>query len=51
MVNLSNDDYLMTVRLLKAFASSKGSTRKENEERRQAYLLLRKWEKRQRKPK
>ena len=47
MYSLSNDDFAMAVRLLRAFAATKGDTLREREDRRQATLLFRKMEKRQ----
>lgn len=46
MYNLSNQDFTKAVRLLRAFADSKGNTLREREDRRQAALLVRKMQKR-----
>ena len=46
MKQISDSDYGKMLRLLKAFSTSQAVTLREQEERRQAKLLLRKWEKR-----
>ena len=46
MYTLSNEDFTRAMRLLLSFANSKGKTRRENEDRRQAHLLYRKLKKR-----
>ena len=51
MYRISNGDFDKAVRLLTAFANSKGDTRRENEDRRQARLLLRKMQRRGKEPK
>lgn len=47
MIPISNEDYRKAVRLLHSFSQSKCTTLREKEERRQAVLLVRKWEKRE----
>ena len=51
MYRISNGDFDKAVRLLSAFADSHGVTRRENEDRRQARLLLRKMQRRKKEPK
>lgn len=47
MIAISNEDYRKVKRLLLALYHSKGETLKCIEDRRQAWLLLRKWSKRE----
>ena len=46
MYSISNTDLAKAVRLLSAFSDTKGDTIRENEDRRQARLLVRKFQKR-----
>lgn len=47
MKRISDADYAKTLRLLKAYSRRKGESLREEENIRQARLLVRKWEKRQ----
>ena len=44
MIPISNEDYKKAVSLLTRFSKSEGATTKDKELRRQARVLLRKWE-------
>lgn len=46
MFSISNSDLAKAVRLLSAFSDTKGDTLRENEDRRQARLLVKKFQKR-----
>lgn len=50
MITISNGDYKKVMRLLKSFVRTSGASLREIEERRQAGLLLRKWEKCEKRP-
>lgn len=45
MRQISNADFNKAIRLLSAFSTTKPSSRKEDEDRRQARLLIKKWNK------
>ena len=47
MISISNSDYAKAMRLLRSFARSKGENLRANEERRQAYLLVKKWDRKE----
>ncbi len=47
MIMVSNSDIAKAIRLLTSFSSYACRTRKEEEERRQSKLLIRKWKKKQ----
>lgn len=51
MITISNGDYKKATRLLRAFSQTEATNLKGKEQRRQAWLLLRKWEKREKRPK
>lgn len=51
MISIANSDYAKVKRLLSAFSNSDSVSLKGKEERRQALLLLRKWEKREKRSK
>ena len=44
MISISNEDYKKAVSLLTRFSKSEGTTTRDKELRRQAKVLLRKWE-------
>ena len=47
MISISNEDYKKAVSLLTRFSKSEGTTTRDKELRRQAKVLLRKWERAQ----